>query len=221
MPSKTLAQLRTAIRNKGDYPVSLVFTDTVVTGYVNEAIAELVRIVGSAYEGYYDTTATVSTVAGTQTVNLPSDFLKLRALDRQIDSEHFTPLDRVTLKETYSMGGRGMPRGYMLHGGTAPGVIRLWPIPDAVYTLRVTYEPLFTQLTSDGDTFDFRNGWEEYVHQAALLRMDAREEKPLGERMQLIARAKMDIEAEANTRDSAEPDYLTLHGESLPWEYVP
>jgi hypothetical protein len=221
MPTFTLAQIRTAIRELGDYPVSLVFSDSVVTRYVNEAIADLRRVVGTTYEGFYDTTSTVATAAGTQTVNLPSDFLSLRAIDRQLDSENFTPLDRLNFRDTYAYGGRGVPIGYMLHGGTAPGVVRLFPIPDAVYTIRFTYEPLFTQLVNDGDTFDFRNGWETYVHHSALLRMDAREEKPLGERLQLIERARQDILYEANNRNCAEPDYLTLHSEFVPWEYVP
>lgn len=223
MPTFTLSQLRSAIREKGDYPVSLSMTDVRVDAWINEAIAELVRVVGSAYEGYYDTTATVATVAGTPTVNLPADFLKLRAIDRQIDSagEYFVPLQRLTQRDTYNYGGRGTPRGYILSGGTAPGTVKLYPIPDAVYTIRFTYEPLFEQLVADGDTFDFRNGWEDFVHHAALLRMDAREEKPLGERMQLIERAKQAIIAEANTRNSVEPDYLTLHVESSPWEVLP
>lgn len=213
--------MRNAVREVGDYPLSQVMTDAFVTDSINKALAEFYDLVSGTFEGFYDKTATVATVAGTQTVNLPSDFYNLRAIDRQLDAENFSPLTRLVFRDTYSYGGRGIPSGYMLHGGTAPGVMRLWPIPDSVYTLRVTYEPLFAQLAADGDTFDFRNGWEEYVIHAALLRLDAREERQLGDRMALIERAKQRILTSAEKRNSAEPDYLTLHGDFVPWEYTP
>lgn len=209
MPAFTLIQLREAVRTKGDYPSSAVMTDAFVTQAINEALAELVELVSDQFQGYYDTTSTVVTVAGTQTVNLPSTMLNLRALDRQIATDRHTPLSRISLTQSYAYQGRGAPRAYTLHGGTAPGTIRLFPVPDAVYTLRVTFESLFTALSADGDSFDFRNGWEEYVHQAALLRLDAREERPLGDRMALIERAKERIIRSASKRNSAEPEYLT------------
>lgn len=218
MASKTLLQLRTAIRDAGDYSnasgiyTNTPFPDDVVTRYVNEALAELYEIVSDQFQGYYDTTATAVTVAGTQTVNLPASFYELRALDRQVETERYVPLRRINLIEQYRLQGRGAPLGYMLHGGTAPGTVRLFPIPDAVYTLRFTYEPLFTPLALDADSFDFRNGWEELVIQAALLRMDMREERSIGERMAMIERAKARIIGSAAKRNSAEPEYLSGWG---------
>lgn len=210
MPVLTLAELRERALGT-DYVNSTVFTSAVVNRFINEAMAELYEIVSSQHEGHFDTTATVVTAAGVQTVNLPSDFYDLRALDRQIDTagEQHVPLRRINLMQTYGLQGRGKPQGYMLHGGTAPGTVRLWPIPDGVYTLRVTYEPLFDQLEDDTDSFDFRNGWEDLVIQSARMRMAAEEERPFD--ATILERAQQRIVTSANKRNSAEPDYLTLH----------
>lgn len=212
MPSFTLSQLRDSVRDLGDYRNSSVFTDVLLTEFINEAIAELFELVTGQFEGYYDTSTTVTTTAGVQTVDLPADLYILRALDRELDAERHAPLSRIGYGDTYRYQGRGSPRAYMLWGGSTssqPGTARLFPVPDAVYTLRVTYQPLFTPLSADGDTFDFRNGWQEMVFQAALLRCDQREERPLNDRLALIERAKERIISSAGKRNSAEPEHLT------------
>jgi len=219
--SNTLGQLVDAVRTKGDYANSAVFTDLDLVEYINEAIAELYEIVTDQFQGYYEKIATITTTANVQTVSLPSDFLDLRALDRQFDATHHSPLRRINLSQSYSFQGTGQPQAYSLHGGVAPGTVRLYPVPDGVYTLRVTYDPAFTLLVDDSDTFEFRNGWEEYVHQAALLRCDAREERPLGDRLALIERAKQRIIGSAAKRNSAEPEYLTdWDGTPSPTEWI-
>ncbi len=217
MPSFSLSQLRSAVRTLGDYDNSAVMTDAFVDDSINKALAELFELVTDAFEGYYTTTGTVTTADGEETVALPADFYDLRALDRDLGDNAFEPLERITLAQSYRYAGSSIPRAYMLHGGTAPGTIRLWPIPNDAYDLRITYDPLFSPLVDDEDTFDFRNGWEEYVIQAALLRLDQREERPLGDRMQVIERSKARIVAAAKKRDSAGPEYLTLPNGAGPY----
>lgn len=208
MTAQTLAQLCSAIRENGELENAGTYTNAFLTRWVNQAIRDLVEIVSDQFAGYFDSTTTVATVAGTQTVNLPANFRDLRALDRQVAADRHAPLRRLTLGQTYAYQGRGAPRGYMLHGGTAPGTIRLFPVPDAVYTLRLTYEPVITPLALDADTFDFGNGWEDYVHQLVLLEIDLREERPVQERMVKIDRARQRIIGSAQKRNSAEPEYL-------------
>jgi hypothetical protein len=220
VPVITLASLRAKVLRLGDYAGSEVMSDAFVDESINQGLAELVDLVGDVFQDHFLTTATVNTVAGTQTVNLPASFYDLRALDREVSTEQHVPMRRIQLLQATRYGGRGVPRAYMLHGGTAPGTIRLFPIPDAVYTLRVTFDPLFTELSADADTFDFRNGWEEYVIHAALLRLDLKDEKPVSERMAMIERAKARIVGSAAKRNSAEPEYLTLPGEGMDEEYL-
>ncbi len=208
MPQLTLLQLREKVRRLGGYENSQVDTDAFIDESINEGLAELVELVSDQFQGHYDTSSTVVTVANAQTVALPATCLNVRAIDRQFDATRHAPLRRISLTQGYGYQGTGAPQAYMLHGGAAPGVIRLFPVPDAVYTLRVTFEPLFTALVVDADSFDFRNGWEEYLFHAALLRLDAKEERPLGDRMGLIERARQRIIGSAAKRNSSEPEYL-------------
>lgn len=216
MPVFTLAELRAAVRTLGDYDNSAKMTSAFVDDCINKAMAELYEIVTDTFQGQYTKTSTGVTVSGTQTVSLPVDFCNLRALDRSLGNDNYAEIRRVNLIESRRHGGRGTPVGYMLHGSTQPGLdggtLRLFPIPDGVYTLRFTYDPLPPTLAADGDDFDFRNGWEEYVIHAALLRLDTREERPLGDRIALIERHKERIKGSAFKRDSAEPEYLTARG---------
>ncbi len=208
MPSFSLSQLREKVRVLGDYPPSEVMTDTFVDESVNQGLAELFELVTDSWEGFYTVVGTVTTTADTETVALPADFFELRALDRDLGDNEFAPLERITFSQTYRFSGSSIPRAYMLHGGTAPGTIRLWPVPDGAYDLRITYDPLFTPLVDDEDEFDFRNGWEEYVITAALYRLDEREERPLGDRLAKLQRLETRIRASAKKRDSAGPEYL-------------
>lgn len=221
MPSFTLLELRDQVRTIGDYANSSVMTDAFVTDSINKALAELYELVTDTFQGYYTTTANVVTVAGVQNVALPTDFYALRALHRVVDSERFAAMRRVNLIEADRYSGQSTPVAYMLWGGTAPGTIRCLPIPDGVYTLRVTYDPLFLPLVADEDAYDFRNGWEELVIQLALLRLDQREERPLGDRMAVIERHKARIIGSAFKRDESEPEYLEPRrgSNALPWEW--
>lgn len=214
MSTITLSDLRTEIRDLGDYANSAKFTSAYLNTWINKAIRAYHDYVVETHEGYYDkTNETLVTVAGTQTVTLPSDHYRLRLLERKLAADRYAPLRRLTLAETSRFSGRGAPRGYMLHGGGSgaaalPGTVRLWPVPDGAYTLRVTYIPTATALSADGDVFAFLPGGDAFVVHEALLALDRREGRPLQARLDAVAAAKLQIKAAAAHRDSGEPEYL-------------
>lgn len=221
----TLTQLRDQVRKLGDYENAPRITDVFVDDCLRKALAELYDLVTGAFEGEYTTVASLVTVAGEQTVELPDDFYELRALDRDYGDDRFAPLRRVTILETYRYPGRGAPYCYMLHRASAEtdsvGTARLFPVPDGVYTLRIVYDPLPPVLEDDDDSFDFRNGWEELLVHRALVRIDEREERPTGERLALIGKLEERVKKSAERRNSAEPEYLEPRrglGAWLPWE---
>lgn len=215
MPVYTLTQLRTMVRRLGDYEGAPRITDDYLDDCIAKAMAELWDLVTGAFEGDYTKIATATTVAGQQQVELPVDFYELRALDRDVGSDVFRPLRRLTITETYRYRGRGEPVGYMLHRASSAtgsvGTARLFPIPGAAYDLRFVYDPLPPVLASDDDEFDFRNGWEELLVHRALVRVDEREERPTAERMQMIERLEDRVKKSAGRRNSAEPEYLDAH----------
>lgn len=216
MTAITLATLRTRARQLGDYENSTVFTDAVMTAWVNEAIGDYCDLLDEHHEGYRDTSGTISTVAGTATVALPSNFLKARSVDI-LDSGRYRPL---TMLQPGNMAlgfddGRGRPVAY-LHAGAS---LELFPTPDAVYAIRVRYVPAVTELAADGDTIDVPNGWEAYIIHQTLLRCDQREERPLGDRLAAIDRLKARIVRAAEGRNATEPAYLPIPGEGGWWPW--
>lgn len=209
MATVTLATLRTTVRQRGSYENSVTFSDSYVNGEINAALAELYEIVTDANEGYYDTEATTPTVANQRHVDLPADFWRLRAVDRlESGTDEYVELRQVGIGERNSFVVSGTPVAYRISVGGARGRLQLYPKPDAVFTIRLIYTPTLTALASDGATFEFFNGWEEYVVLAALLRIDQREERPIGERMAELERAKARITRAVAERRAAEPEYL-------------
>lgn len=209
MASISLSTLRTRIRVLGSYANSRIFTDAVLTVFVNEAIGEYRDLLDERWEGYHDKTGTVSTVANTATVAVPADFLKARAVDR-LDDGRYMPLTKIQIRQTYAYEGvRDKPLAYMQVGAN----LELFPTPNAVYTLRLRYVPAMTALSADVDTIDVPNGWEDFIIHTALLKCDEREEKPTGERLAAIERARQRIIRAAEDRNVAEPDYVPFPGE--------
>ena len=209
MSTFTLTTLRDRCRVLGDYTRSSVITDAFLTEQVNDAIGEYSDLLDERWEGYRDTTGTIPTVANTATVALPANFLKARAVDI-LDSDRYRPLERLQLRGIYRFENRTeRPVGY-LHVGTN---LELFPTPDAVYTIRLRYVPTATVLVADADTIDVPNGWEGFIIHTALLKVDEKEERSLGDRLQIIDRYRQRIINAAADRNTAEPEYLHIPGD--------
>lgn len=202
--SFTLAQLRTEVRLRGDYENSDVFSDTTLTAWVNDAIAEVYELVDQACENYYVTETSLTTTADSDSVSLPATFYKLVGLD-YLDGNRYRRLGAHDIQARTRTGAeRGAPRSYRLQAG----VLRLLPMPDAAYTLRLLYIPAAPQLVADGDTFDGINGFEALVIQKAILLCDMREERPLGDRMAVIQKLEDRVRTAVSARDAGEPHWL-------------
>lgn len=229
MPSRTLTELRDRVRRLGDYEnATNKITDALLTEFLNYGIAELYDLLTDTFEGFFMKTGSVSTTASDATVSLPSDCAFVRAVDRDFGDNRYAALKRVNLLQTYRLSGTGEPVAYMLHGddsaiNAGPGTIRLWPIPDAAYTLRITYDAMWTALSADADEFFFHNHWEQFVVYTALVQVAAREETTQITTWSALAdKARERIIGSARKRNSAEPEYLTArHGMDAPEEFEP
>lgn len=109
-----------------------------------------------------DATTTVPTVAGTATYNLPAatdvvDTVYLE--DSGTDPLVYLPGDKFAEFLAADDDETGVPRYYTLPlratGSTTP-TIRLFPVPGAVYTLRVNYQADFAALDDDTDVVDLK-----------------------------------------------------------------
>jgi hypothetical protein len=161
--TRTLTLLRTEVRQRADIESATTrFPDSELTRYINQGIAELYDLLVDARgRSYYrkSTPQSITTTVDTVTYALSSDFYKLIAV-RNEDSfplSNFGPVEEADLAFDSSTVDR--PLFYDLQGA----YIALRPYHRAGYTVIVDYVPCATQLSSDGDTFDGINGWEDYV----------------------------------------------------------
>jgi hypothetical protein len=109
---------------------------------------------------------TLSTVAGTKTVALPTDMLEMRRI--QVVGTYNQPLSYRSPDELsidYAANGSGQPVVFTVVGGN----VELAPIPDAVYSLELTYQQRIPALSDASQTNWLLNNWPNAYLYAALL----------------------------------------------------
>lgn len=207
MATITLSSLRDIIRFRGSYENSSKFTSARIDVEINAALSELHELMADSWEGYFDTDTTTPTVAAQAHVDLPATFWRLRGVDILIGGK-YRELKRIGFGERNDFQTSGRPQAYRSAAGGARGRLVLYPTPNAVYTIRINYVPTVTALSADGDTIEAYNTWSDYVITGALLRLDQREERPLGERQQELERLRQRIVKAAGSRNAAGPELL-------------
>jgi hypothetical protein len=161
----TLAQLRTAVNDRGDYRDPFL-PNTELDEYINDSIAILFGMLAESDPQRYMTSNDISVVSGTDAYNLPADFYKLVNV-LVADSSSVTgywPLERVdemalhrdnaAIPVTEKRSAR-----YRLRKDQ----IVIYPPPSWTDTVRIWYLPLPTKLTDPAHTFDSVNLWTEWV----------------------------------------------------------
>jgi hypothetical protein len=138
---------------------------------------------------------TTSTVAGQSGYAVPTDLLEFDVIELTY-SGHPYPMHRQTWDWFTRIGGRDVnigrapPNNWVYHDNQ----IYLFPIPDAVYTLTLSYLKQLTTLSADADT----NAW--MVDGEALIRSRARQSVLINYRKDAGARAERDIQAQSHSR---------------------
>lgn len=204
MAAISRATLRGTIRTRGDYTNVRRFSNDYLNTEIQTAFGHAWRIVDEAHQGWWDTSATVVTVASTPYTALPSDAKVVKGIDRQ-ESTRWCELEQVGLKDRNRFCDSGKPLAYRL---SARGV-ELHPAPDAVYTLRVLYTPKPPILT-ENEAREWYDGWEDFVIEKVLLELDSREGKALNDRMVKLDLAEKALRASSAERRQQEPEYLVL-----------
>lgn len=206
MASFTLLQLRTQIRQRADIERSQHITDAEINGYINASIRELRDLLIQKFgEDYFVSNSTITTTSGDDTYDLPADFFKLLGVDLQVASGEFITLKPFMFSER-NRYNTNILRGvygsqftkYRIQGSS----IVFRPIPETTNTIKIFYIPMFTSLSSDSDTWDGFNGWEEYVVIDGTIKCKAKEESDVNiEAAQKAALIKR-IEEVAGNRDA-------------------
>jgi hypothetical protein len=185
-------------------------SDTEVYGYINGSLAELHGLKASLFEDYGLKLATFTVSTG-NTYTLPSDFLKLRRLEFQVNTANVTwaPLTATNLQEyhrynrvIFYTGWR--ERAYFLRDTD----VFLLPETAATGDYRIWYTPNWTNLSPSAINVDNTNGWEEYAVLDAAIKCLSKEESDISDLMARKSIIKNRIEGEASNRDAGQPKHV-------------
>lgn len=164
--TKTLSAIRDSIRQRCDMVNSTFITDAEFNNMINSSYAELYDILVSRFEDYYTTSTSSTVTSGNYQIAVPADFYKLRGVDRLTSGTEYYSLKGFNFSERNSYNNSAVFNTfnqidirYRLVGSN----IELTPQSSAPGTYRLWYIPTYTTLSSDSDTLDGVNGWEEYI----------------------------------------------------------
>lgn len=211
--SKTLLQLRTQSRERADMTNSTFISDSELNSYINSSISELHDIMIQSYgSDYFIDTYEFSTVSGTAEYALPSDFYKLRGVDIKLNGQDWFAIKPFNFNErnrfegfgAWSLLGIANVR-YRLIGNN----IRFTPEPTGVVDVKLWYIPLPTELSSDSDTFDQYNGYQEYIIVDAAIKMLQKEDSDVSVLLTQKTALKRRIEEASQNRDAGSPESVS------------
>jgi hypothetical protein len=206
--TRTLALLRAEVQARADIENDPHITSAEVDRFINQSIAALHQKAALAGEDEYTTSVAIPTVAGSESYTVASAFFKIVSADALVSGE-VRPLRRWTFAERHlflnatSWSSTSQPLAYRLVGGDT---IKLLPVPDGVYTVTVWYIPASTVLAADGDLYDGRDGFEEWVVLDAAIKCKTKSEEDIRELVGERDRVMLDILASLATKDQARPE---------------
>lgn len=153
----TLAVLRSRIADR-------LQVGTALNSQIDEKINAAIEHYESERFWFVETTDTFATIASQKSYgtadDLPSDIREIDSLKVTIASNHFVYPKRKPYQfiESDDQTGR---TSRPLYFGFYNEKIHFLPIPDASYTVTLSYKKSFTELSNDADT----NNWTVYARQ--------------------------------------------------------
>lgn len=230
--TRTLAELRAEVRQRADCEGDPHITDSELTRYINQSITALHALLVDLDEGEFLSWSDITTTPGSETVKidtLPSGVYKLAHVHatvqgQVVELERWT-FERYTLYQNAAAWGvPGQPISYRLFRDKqgVPGLI-FAPVPPSAYTIRVFYVTPFLDLSLDLDTFDGRDGWEEWVVIDSAIKCRVKSDEGIRdlqtEREKVEARIRdqmrsPDLDRPSSIRDTVTADKLSRYA---PW----
>lgn len=209
--SRTLAEMRTVVRNRTNLEFSTFVTDDEIDENLNEEYAELIaRLISNEGQPHFVSTTTLNITQGTTLYPLPSDFWRLlrivstfdgitRDMEPFMEGERAGLLNTEYFSSTFSPGPR-----YRLQADN----IEILPVSRA-FTVELRYIHSCPILVDDADTADGYNGYEQAMiaGACALVREKEQTDPSFFERRK--DRIYQLIDAWAHSRDASHPERVT------------
>lgn len=211
MATVTLQELRDRVRDRSDSDNGGPVSDSQIDTRINEAIrhvyGELLKVRG---DEYFSKDTTLVTVAGSDSVDLPADFLKVSP-----EGVHWITGTSVNiLLHAYSpnesqlqLAGAGWtyhPAGANIRYRIRGTKLRFVPTPTAAYNIKFNYLPVPPTLVDNSDTWEAYFGCDEAIVWLAAAYCLAKEESDTAFAMQQYDRCMQFIREQA-PRDENEP----------------
>jgi hypothetical protein len=117
--------------------------------------------------------ATLLTAVGRRNYTMPNPHDGLRQIDITHPSslQHTALLPMTVTEYTSVWNETDSARGYPTHYVRENCLFRLWPTPDAIYTLTVRYWGILQDLTLDTQTIEIPAVWQEPIIYGAIVRL--------------------------------------------------
>lgn len=158
--STNLRDLRYNVRNRGGWAREDV-SDNQLTAWINSSIQAFVDLIAMHDPSYYLQRHDITLVASQESYDLPADFYKLHGVAYH-DQDGYSVMERFNFEERYDYRN-GTEVNYLTRYNLMGSRIYFQPTPTSSGTVRLEYIPLPTALSNATDTFDFYNGWQEWV----------------------------------------------------------
>lgn len=160
----TLSDLQTLVSVWVDDPSNGYFTLPILNVFINNAQRETQKKLLEAGQNYYTKTQYSSTVQYQQEYSLPTNFIKLQrfylVVSGTAPNESQQTLEYITEGESDLIPpGQGLPSAYNIRKNS----FLLYPIPDNVYTMRMDFADLVTDMSSSSDVPDCPRQYDEYI----------------------------------------------------------
>lgn len=212
---KTLLQARKSLARRigiaganGDTS-SVSLTADVLNEFINDSIRETYDILVQRWADYYTKTGTSMTMtAGQDTYANPSDFYKLRKVERAV-SDGWTRLLPFDLDVSHEYKRSGTPIRYREQERN----IIFAPTPATTETYRLHYIPIRPELAIDTDVivWDVPQEYKTMLTIAWRDALDAQDLDPSPAIAKIADLIPM-LRSAADSRDAAQPFYLNPHG---------
>jgi hypothetical protein len=185
--------------------------DADLNEYINRGYAALYRkLTLMLPDQRFLSTQAISTVSGTESYALASDFDHLISIDILANGtlswlQAYEMNERPALASD-TAAGIGIPMVYRLRGDN----IELLPSPTGVYTVTLWYVPASVQFSADNTTFDTISRLDDYVINYASKQVAVRDKNWQAVNAHTAAMQELDqeIEAVSRSRDKNSPSRI-------------
>lgn len=161
-------------------------------------------------EDYFFEEYTYTSVANQKDYNLPTNFYKFVGVDYVDAGGRIFPLKKFLFRERekYTNYSSANNQGYNLRYRILGNKIRFMPTPTSVFTIKLSFIPTPVVPEDDADTYDFIQGWEDYVIWDVVTKCLMKEESDPSAALRERESAKEKVMRMRENRDANEADRI-------------